>query len=555
MAALKFADSHNMVAFLEKPAQSDGFEEIVDFLNAHTINDLRLEDAEGIECLPSATIFEELTRMGYEKLSQKLTFYKVFFSPQWKFLIHTSLQCLSNEGNFLMYPRLVQVFLDNQFGDMSTHDEIYVTPSHTKKVFMSMKRVGKGFSRNITPLFPTIMVQAQEELGEGSAGPTNPQHTPTIIQPSTSKPQKKQPRRKQRKDTEVPQPTEPVADETEDNVPTHSNDPLLSVLALETTKTNQALEIKSLKRRVKRLEKKQRSRTHKLKRLYKVGLSARIESSNDEASLGDQEDASKQGRKIHNIDADQDITLKNVQDADMFRVQDLQGDEVIVDVAATTVGDTTTTTNVEVTLAQALIEIKTSKPKAKGIVFKEPSESTTTTTPTPIVSSQQPSQAKDKGKAIMVEEPVKTKKKVQIMLDEEAAKKLQAKFDEEARVQREKEEVNAALIAQWNDIQDKVETDYELAQRLQQEEQEELTIEEKSKLFQQLLEKRRKFFAAKRVEEKRNKPPTKAQQRSFMCTYLKNMEGWKLKDLKNKYFTNIQELFGKKSNGKSEQLG
>ncbi|GKE54734.1 hypothetical protein Tco_1489890, partial [Tanacetum coccineum] len=57
--------------------------------------DLQLEDAEGIDCLPNATIFEQLTLMGYEKVSQKLTFYKAFFSPQWKFLIHTILQCLS----------------------------------------------------------------------------------------------------------------------------------------------------------------------------------------------------------------------------------------------------------------------------------------------------------------------------------------------------------------------------------------------------------------------------------------------------------------------------
>ncbi|GJR20060.1 hypothetical protein Tco_0968587 [Tanacetum coccineum] len=53
--------------------------------------DLQLEDAEGIDCLPNSTIFKELTRMGYEKISQKLTFYKAFFSPQWKFLIHTIL--------------------------------------------------------------------------------------------------------------------------------------------------------------------------------------------------------------------------------------------------------------------------------------------------------------------------------------------------------------------------------------------------------------------------------------------------------------------------------
>ncbi|GKD80529.1 hypothetical protein Tco_1347368, partial [Tanacetum coccineum] len=56
-----------------------------------------------------------------------------------------------------------------------------------------------------------------------------------------------------------------------------------------------------------------------------------------------------------------------------------------------------------------------------------------------------------------------------------------------------------ALIEEWNDNQDKIETDYEMAQRLQVEEQEELTIEEKSKLFVQLLEARKKHFAAKRA--------------------------------------------------------
>ncbi|GKB93742.1 hypothetical protein Tco_0979879 [Tanacetum coccineum] len=84
-----------------------------------------------------------------------------------------------------------------------------------------------------------------------------------------------------------------------------------------------------------------------------------------------------------------------------------------------------------------------------------------------------------------------------------------------------------------------------MAKQMQAEEQEELSIEEKSKLFVQLLEARKKHFAAKRAEEKRNMPPTRAQQRSIMCTYLKNMAGWKPKDLKNKSFANIQELFDK----------
>ncbi|GKC93204.1 hypothetical protein Tco_1158646, partial [Tanacetum coccineum] len=79
-----------------------------------------------------------------------------------------------------------------------------------------------------------MMVQALEEIGKGSASPTNFHHTPIITQPSTSQPQKKQkPRKPKRKDIEAPQPSGPttnIADEafTEKNVTKHSNDPLLS---------------------------------------------------------------------------------------------------------------------------------------------------------------------------------------------------------------------------------------------------------------------------------------------------------------------------------------
>ncbi|GKF32123.1 hypothetical protein Tco_0101921, partial [Tanacetum coccineum] len=104
------------------------------------------------------------------------------------------------------------------------------------------------------------------------------------------------------------------------------------VLDLDKTKTTQQNEIDSLKRRVKKLEKKRSSiRTHKLKRLYKVGLKAKAESSGDEEDLG--EDASKQGRRINAIDTDEDITLVNVQDdadKEMFDVNVLNGEEVFV---------------------------------------------------------------------------------------------------------------------------------------------------------------------------------------------------------------------------------
>nr|GFD54105.1 ribonuclease H-like domain-containing protein [Tanacetum cinerariifolium] len=56
---------------------------------------LKVDDAEGTSCLVNAEIFDGLGKMGYENLSEKRTFYKAFFSPQWKFLIHIVLQCLS----------------------------------------------------------------------------------------------------------------------------------------------------------------------------------------------------------------------------------------------------------------------------------------------------------------------------------------------------------------------------------------------------------------------------------------------------------------------------
>nr|GEX92529.1 putative reverse transcriptase domain-containing protein [Tanacetum cinerariifolium] len=101
------------------------------------------------------------------------------------------------------------------------------------------------------------------------------------------------------------------------------------------------------------------------------------------------------------------------------------------------------------------------------------------------------------------------------------------------------------LGGEEDDIQAKNDADHQLAKRLQAQEQEELSDAQKATLFQQLLEKRRKHFAAKTAEEKKNKPPTQAQQKKIMCTYLKNVEGYMLNDLKLKEFDKILEMFNK----------
>ncbi|GJX83270.1 hypothetical protein Tco_0332751 [Tanacetum coccineum] len=375
---------------------------------------------------------------------------------------------------------------------MPTHNRIYIAPSHTKKIFGNMRRVGKGFSGRETPLFQTMVVQDQAEMGEGSANPTDPHHTPTFIQPSTSQPQKKQkPRKPKRKDTQIPQssgPTEHVADEA---VYKELDDSLVraattaSSLEAEQDSGNIAkTQSKATPNESSSLGTTSGGGPRRQETMGDTIAQTRFENvskhSNDPLLARDKEilgeDASKQGR-INAIDADEGITLVNDQDdADMFDVNTLT----------------------------TLAALKSVKPKVKANVVEEPSVpvsatstkvSSATTTTTAIIPTLR------KGIVITeLEEHVKSmKKKDQLKLDEEMALKLQVEIDEEERIARaEEENIDEANIA-WDDIQAKVDVDYQLAERLQAEEQEQFTIKENATLFKELLEQRRKHFASKRA--------------------------------------------------------
>nr|GEW26571.1 hypothetical protein [Tanacetum cinerariifolium] len=107
MAALKFVDSYNMVAYLERPTNSDDFTEMVYLLNANTIR------------CPLRMLF----------------------------IMHL-----------------------------------------VKKAFTNMKRIGKDILGKVTPLFDTMLIQHQLEVGEGLRHPTDPQYIPTTNQPPISEP-------------------------------------------------------------------------------------------------------------------------------------------------------------------------------------------------------------------------------------------------------------------------------------------------------------------------------------------------------------------------------
>ncbi|GJS81077.1 putative ribonuclease H-like domain-containing protein [Tanacetum coccineum] len=223
------------------------------------------------------------------------------------------------------------------------------------------------------------------------------------------------------------------------------------VLDLEYTKTAQAQEITSLKLRVKKLEKKRGSRTHKVKRLYKVHET--------QGMYGDEE---------------------------MFNIGVLNDEEVFKNCKS-----------LGKSQCRRRATTASTRPKAKGLVIHEEEQVTTST-----VSFQQLSQVKkhDKGKGIMVEEPMKMKKKYQISLDEELAFKLQAEEEEEERLAKEKaQREEEANIVSWDNVQAMIDADYQMVQQMQAEEQEKLSIKEKSKLFVQLLEAQKKHFAAMRA--------------------------------------------------------
>nr|GEY71169.1 hypothetical protein [Tanacetum cinerariifolium] len=200
--------------------------------------DLHLDDADRVECLPNEEIFVELVRLGYEKRPPKLTFYKAFFSAQWKFLIHILVQYLSakrtawnkfscsmasaviclaagrnfnfskyifdsmvrnvdSPGKILMYPSFLQVVIDNHVDDMTSHNTRYTSFALTQKVFVNMQRVGKGFSGVETPLFASMWVLPQphaEQEAEEVEVPITPAPSPPALQdptpiPHTSPPQ------------------------------------------------------------------------------------------------------------------------------------------------------------------------------------------------------------------------------------------------------------------------------------------------------------------------------------------------------------------------------
>ncbi|GJU95721.1 hypothetical protein Tco_1320477 [Tanacetum coccineum] len=160
--------------------------------------DLLFDDENGVDCFPKQVIWDLLRDIGYEGNLAQLTFSKPLFSPQWKYLVHVLLHCLSpkstsweqfgtniasalvglatnqkfnfslmiltgmlghisNGTPFLMYPRFVQLFLNKQLEGVDRPQDFIPSVSLPSKVFTFMRKHSLKFSCRITPLTPSML--------------------------------------------------------------------------------------------------------------------------------------------------------------------------------------------------------------------------------------------------------------------------------------------------------------------------------------------------------------------------------------------------------------
>nr|GEV24336.1 uncharacterized mitochondrial protein AtMg00810-like [Tanacetum cinerariifolium] len=414
---------------------SEGFKQILDFLNASviqyalTVNPTiyvscikqfwssislkKMNDAIRLQALIDRRkeIFAELARMGYEKPSTKLTFYKAFFSAQWNLVRN-----VDSSSKFYMCPRFLQLMINAQIANLSSHTTKYTSPTLTQKVFANMRRVGKGFSKVDTPLFEGMLVPQQVNDG--------------------------------------------VADDVVDEVANED-------------KIAQALEITKLKQRLRKLEKKK-----------KLKVSRRMHPNRG---------------KIDELDADEDITLKEVatkipkdvevqgrQEEDKVHVyhSDLEHAQKVLSMHDD---------EAEPSELKEVIEVVTTAKLMTEIVTVD----ATIITAAPSVARRR------KGKGILVQEPKPLKKQAHIEQDEAYERELEA-------------ELNANI--NWDDV------------------------------IKQVKRKEKQDNVVLRYQALKRKPQTKAHARKNIMVYLKNMAGFKMDFFKGMSYDDIRPIFEKHFN-------
>ncbi|GJR78011.1 hypothetical protein Tco_0090376 [Tanacetum coccineum] len=454
---------HNMVAFLEKSTGSAGFHQIIDFLNrshicyaltkkpavyisfikqfwrsaeattddngevqitatidghSMTITEgslrrhLKLDDQDGISSIPNSEIFEQLTLIGYHTDSDELTFQKGAFSPQWRFLIHSILYCLSPK---------------------KTAWEQFSSNIATAVICLATNR--KITSSPSPSPDPSPSHSLEPSTQHSPDNTTAVASQPSLTQPSPTHPS---PRAEHHFPTPHDSPLHAVHSHGSDegglklnelmNLVTKLSD-WIGVLEADLKKTNKSYSSAYTKLilRVKKLESQIK--------IGKERRKPRVVLSDDEVI---EDDSSKQGRKL----SDAEIQEKASTEIELF-IQEVTPIEVIQDQGSSKKG------SAEVSTARAIKD--TASEEVLIVSTTEVNISTAGETVTYSRRSEEQRKRKDKGKAIMIESKPKKKSKKELKqerLSFAEAIKLEEQMNEEQRAQIARDE---EIARQWDE--------------------------------------------------------------------------------------------------------
>nr|GEU53609.1 putative reverse transcriptase domain-containing protein [Tanacetum cinerariifolium] len=547
---LAFCDYHNMIDILEKSKHNVDFHQIVDFIEASniryasTINptvyvshirqfwstarietrnegtkilatvdgkpktifessirrNLKLNDEEGISSLPDAELFEKLALMGYNILpNQKFTFQKGQFSHQYKFLIHTIMQCLSPKSTGF-----------------------------------------NEFSSNIATA-----------VGEGSGTPTESHHTPS--------PQAQQsPHHDPSSHLHPTATTESIPTATPTEIPTlreniiktyalpHESTPRVTYLdadegsmqqkfqelmdlctglqrkqtQLATKIKAQDLEISGLKARIKLLEDKDKGSTE----LF--GDNAPIKGKS--MKIGEEAEVEKSTERGSN-DTKELVNVLTSMDATNILTSEVQAVNVPPVAEVSTVG----------------------VPTVSGLVPTVSAIFTTASVVTPYSRRPREISAKEKGKKKMVESDTPKKKKLQELIDVQVAREMEEEMAREdqrmneqiardAKIARIHAEEELKMMINGLDRSNEV-----IAKHLHEYEQAaaDLTIGEKIELINELVKYQDHHAKILKYQAQQSKPLSKKEQREFYMSILRSHAGWKTKHFRGMTLEEIKEKF------------
>ncbi|GJU83961.1 hypothetical protein Tco_1291507 [Tanacetum coccineum] len=645
MAALKYRDEHNKVGFLEKPKGSADYHQVLDFLRGshiryaithdpiiydslvkqfwstaslraseegppailatidripYTITEslvrsqLQLDDDGGVEDLPIADIYLGMDNLGYPT-EGKLTFHKNKFSPQWRFLVHTILHCLStksgswdqfgsplaialicltegrrynwssyifkgmvnninNPKKFLMFPRFLQMILEIEPRSTKQYHALKLT----SKMFANMRL---NFQGNHMPLLATMLPHPQAAIAGESSGedaPSHPQTVPaTITEPDHSHDHESTP----------PRPTTTTSD-----APVHEQGPSLDPNIASSSRPHESALDQFTSTNVE---------DESMGGSFQTSLPRSTQAPPEGTTSGGAEDLDKPialsslvstlMQKVNTQESDLNAhkllfkevvgklvnKVKLLEDklkgrkrkfmlTDSNKEEDAEQDvDPLIKLAkAAATAATAAAASAVPTGGSHEAEI----PPSPSVPTDECAGSSAVPAGATTGPSTDPS---NKGKSPLMEEdpPVRERtfrQREEDRLGEEAARRMYE--EEQAELEREREEMqrkrqhdvlNSAKYytdSDWTDIMGQVHANQGLSADLLGPD---VTEDNFAERMVALIAKRRREFAVQRFQDKLNKPMTYAQQKAYMRTFVKNQSstiyttGWTMKHVKS----------------------